>query len=214
MVFNNGSCFAAVNDGAGKGVPNGGGGGGGGSGPRPLNPQQAWTLAKSYQTKVAAGNLTDCQALAGFSDDAAASGGTNDQFVSDFGVLVPKGTAASIGLNSYNTAAVALNTGQASGYQSIYQNTIPDNQSTGWNGDQGHHFAAFFEFGYQYGGTAGSITSALYEWAQAAFGGNDPINMGDIQSGISAALIGSGLKSGDIAAGAVGGMIRNSICNH
>jgi hypothetical protein len=164
---------------------------------------------------VAAGTLSDCQGLAAFASTMAGLYGNSDNaaFVQSFGVLVPQISATQIGGIPSNTNAVYLNTGQASGYQSIYQNTTPDNPSTGWNGDQGHHFAAFFEFGFQYGGSLGAITSAVYEWAQA-FGGSSGLNMGDIQLGITAAEMGAGLKAGTISAANIGNLINATVCQH
>jgi hypothetical protein len=48
-------------------------------------------------------------------------------------VLVPNVIASQVGLTYWNTQAVILNTGQASGYAKIYQNTVPDNANN--NGD-------------------------------------------------------------------------------
>jgi hypothetical protein len=128
-------------------------------------------------------------------------------------VLVPNVIASQVGLTYWNTQAVILNTGQASGYAKIYQNTVPDNANN--NGDQGHHFAAFLELGYQFGGdgSLASIASAVYEYAQA-LGQGATLNKGDIQLGITAAQIGAGLRNGNISAGQVGGIINYSICNH
>ena len=183
-----------------------------GTDPTPLNPQQAWKLAQSYQTKVRAGKMTDCQALAAFSDDAASVSQTPEQFIKDFGVLIPGILVSQAGLKYYSSAAVALNTGQASGYQRDYQNSTPDNPATGWNGDQGHHFAAFFEFGYLYGNAAGNNMASLYEQVQGLRDGGT--NQGDVELGKVAASLGAGLKSGSYDPGQIGEMIRGLLCKH
>jgi RHS repeat-associated protein len=181
--------------------------------PTPLTPQQAYQLAQTLQKQVSDGGLTDCQALADFADSAAAVSPTSKTFIQAFGALVPKTIASQVGLSYWNTSAVALNTGQASGYTEGYQNSVPDNASN--NGDQGHHFAAFLELGYQFGGdgSLASIASAVYEYAQAV-GQGATLNMGDIQLGITAAQIGAGLRNGNVSAGEVGALTNNSICKH
>src|SRR5437016_8208076 len=84
-----------------------------------------------------------------------------------------------------------------------------------WNGDQGHHFAAFFQYGYKYGGAAGSIGSAVFELLQAALGSvaGKTLNMGDVQLGIDAALMGASLHSGP-SQGEIGQHIRDKLDQH
>jgi RHS repeat-associated protein len=184
--------------------------------PPPLTSQQAWTLAYDFQRQVQFG-MNDCQALAGFAADVADATGTDDEFVKDFAALIPKINATQIGLRWFNSMALFLNTGQTSGYLQPFQNTVPDNPMTGWNGDQGHHFAAFFEFGYQYASLGpGSLSffAYAYEWGQAGGSLLAPINWGDVRLGGVAAMIGYDLKMGYTTRGAVSSQISDTLCKH
>jgi hypothetical protein len=143
-----------------------------------------------------------------------ANGSQGDDLVRALRILVP--TQPSSSMLKYTTnSPVFLNTGPASGYLAVYQNTTPDNPVTGANGDQGHHFAAFFEFGYHFGALAGTGASAAFELFEAAFGTlNGTLNMGDIQLGITASALGADLKAGRISADQVGLAIQDSICKN
>jgi hypothetical protein len=144
--------------------------------------------------------MDDCDALANFARDVAATTQNATQFVQDLSVLIPETFLDSlplVGLKWWTSSPVILNTGQASGYQAEYQNTLPDHPELGpvlGNGDQGHHFAAYLEFGFQYGGAAGDIGSYLGELLQSVGSGN--LNQGDILLGRVAANIGAALKNG------------------
>lgn len=165
--------------------------------PLPLTPKTAWLLAKGFsdRVKAAGGKYTDCEALVDFAHDAADVSKTSDQFVQAFAALIPKTLVGDLGLKWYSAQAVFLNTGRASGFSAPFQNTVPDNPRTGWNGDQGHHFAAFFEYGYL-NPRIGVSVAVLYEYLQAGFGLYAPINQGDINVGIVAAELGAALKNG------------------
>ena len=199
------------------------GDGGGGTGgteptqtlqPAKLSPQQLLYLyAKLIQKDVKNGVMTDCQGLAAFAGDAAMLTSSTAAFVQAFGVLTPDqlATGVSPGM-SWNTNPVYLNSGQPSGFDPSYQNTLPDNPVTGWNGDQGHHFAAFLQAGYLYGfGTASSQAWALEYWEGLNSG---IMNLGDVNLGEAAAQIGAGLAAGTIKPGDVAGIINNTICQH
>jgi hypothetical protein len=182
-----------------------------------LSPQEiARGTADAVQSLVAEGAYSDCEGLAAFASDMSTTFGNNkDKFVASFGILTPRDVASRVGAGAGVTSSsspVFLNSGQASGYKTGYQNTTPDNASTGWNGDQGHHFAAFFQLGYQLGGTAGSVTSAVFELLQATLTTNSGLNMGDVQLGIDAALMGAGLKAGTISTADLAGQIRQTLC--
>jgi hypothetical protein len=131
--------------------------------------------------------------------------------VNNFGVLTPHGGSSIAGI-AWNSHPVALNTGKPSGYQTKYQNTLPDNPITGWNGDQGHHFAAFFQFGYKYGAAAGSVTAFATEWWQGLESG--VLNAGDVALGEAAAQIGANLKAGKISMSDVASIIQSTLCLH
>ncbi len=98
-----------------------------------------------------------------------------------------------------------LTAGVPSGYLPQFQNTLDD--QPGWNGDQGHHFAAFFDLGYFSGRTA-RLVAVIYERGQAA-ARETAVNQGDIDLGIQAAQIGLELGSGTIGVGDVAGRIQN-----
>ena len=141
---------------------------------------------------------SDCEALGAFTDLASVDAGNAYQFVRSFGILTPVTVAGLVASIVSSANRVYLNTGQASGYAANFQNISPDNARTGWNGDQGHHFAAFLQLGYQMGAAAGGIASDIFERFQALFRG-ETVNRGDIALGIVAAQIGGGLKAGEIS---------------
>jgi len=176
-----------------------------------MTASQAWALAKGYQLAVKQGRQTDCQALAGFAQDAADQNMSVNQFVNNLGVLTPRPGSSVAGI-AWNTNPVALNTGQSSGYQAPYQNTLPDNPTTGWNGDQGHRFSAFCAFGYKYGAGASSVVAFAMEWWQGTDSG--VLNAGDVALGEAAAKIGADLKSGKISTSDVSSVILHTICAH
>jgi hypothetical protein len=130
--------------------------------------------------------MSDCQGLAAFAGDAAMLTSSTQGFVQAFGVLTPQQLATGLAPGmSWNTNPVFLNSGQPSGFDSAYQNTLPDNPVTGWNGDQGHHFAAFLQAGYLYG----SGTASFQAWALEYWEGLDSgiMNLGDVNLGEAAA---------------------------
>jgi hypothetical protein len=165
-------------------------------------------LALAYQFAVKQGDVSDCDALAAFAANLAQNTNDPNIFVEDFSVLVPSAGATSFFIET-SSYPVALNTGQASGYLSQYQNTLPDNPTTGWNGDQGHHFAAFFELGYEYsvaGLSPGSLAAFALEYIQGMDSG--VMNVGDVNLGEAAAQIGAALASKQISLSQVAGKIQ------
>lgn len=161
-------------------------------------------ISLKYQVKN--GDLSDCDALATFADDAAEGSTNKDLLKNAFGLLVPSQTS------TRNIPGIAYGAGgwtgfksNQSGYLSTYQN------SPGDNSDQSHHFAAFFELGYVYGSKNGNVSSHLFEWAEAALGGA-PINQGDVTLGTAAAQLGAEVSSGRIRPGEVGTWIREHLC--
>jgi hypothetical protein len=77
--------------------------------------------------------------------------------------------------------------------------------------DQGHHFAAFFQFGYCYvlGDTE---ASAALEIAQSVMRGQS-LNTGDIRLGAAAASLGAKLAVRAISPRDLGRIIRDDICD-
>jgi hypothetical protein len=157
--------------------------------------------------------MTDCQGLAAFASAIAPLFSSATAFVQAFGVLTPAALSNLIPGIAFNTQYLELNSGQASGYQSQYQNTLPDNPVTGWNGDQGHHFAAFFQFGFVSGSTsAGSLAAFGLEYFQSLDSG--VMNLGDVALGEAAAQIGASLRAGTITTAQVAQQIGSTLCQH
>ena len=182
--------------------------------PAPFTKSQVHDIAEFLQYAVTQGG-SDCEALADFSDTMASGSESDNQFIRDFGVLTPAGLAANVSgiATSGKTDLVYLNTGQASGFANVYQNTVPDGRANdpSWNGDQGHHFAAFLQWGYNHP-LLGATAAYSYEQLQAVFGFNGPVNEGDINLGMVAAKWGSDLKAGTISRSELGEKIQDGLC--
>jgi hypothetical protein len=167
--------------------------------------------ALEIQNLVNKGTISDCEGLAEFADAAAAESGKNaSAFIADFGLLTPSQLASILtpGVSTGNPS-VPLNTGQQSGYLPPFQNTQPDNPYT--NGDQGHHFAAFFQVGFFWGGAVAAALALDFEVLEA--GGNfQNLNMGDIRLGTAAGDLGAAVRSGAISPSGVGAWIRQNLC--
>ena len=84
---------------------------------------------------------------------------------------------------------------------------------TGWNGDQGHHFAAFFEYGYEHPDLGVFFAPGAFEGLEAWLK-DQKLNMGDVALGMAAAQVGADLKTGVIHIGDVTSAILNEICKH
>jgi hypothetical protein len=172
-------------------------------------------LARAYSSAVSQGYVSDCNALADFAQNLVQTGASASTLVQDFGVLTPSaGLTGFVPGISSTSNPVQLNTGQSSGFLSQYQNTLPDNPATGWNGDQAHHFAAFFQFGYVYsllGFGPGAIASFALEYAEGLDSGI--MNLGDVNLGDAAVQIGEDLASGKISTADVAGRIK-ALCNN
>ena len=165
--------------------------------------QEAYAYANALRQAVKTlSNYNPCDALADFADGLADAVTTINQFVEDFGVLVPDQFASKAGLLYYNSNPVYLWSSGPSGYSAAFQNTV--NDSANGNGDQGHHFAAFFEFGYLHPNEPGGAIATAFEWAEAGFGVKGPVNQGDINLGTAAFNIGASLKNGTIKPSDIG----------
>ena len=153
------------------------------------------------------GQISDCEGLAEFAGVAAAQDGSNILlFESDFQVLTPNSTAVQAvpgvsGQSGNQLVYLGNNYGQASGFQTQYQDSISPSQ------DQGHHFAAFLQIGYWYEATVGSWAAVAYENLEGTSN-----NTGDMNLGAKAAQLGAGLSSGAIKPGQVADWIRQNIC--
>jgi RHS repeat-associated protein len=178
--------------------------------PLPLSPYQIWALAKGYAEAVLSPyvHLTDCQALAGFAQDLSDNSLNNAQFVNAFRNFVPAADPSVVQANAFGVPiggvgkddqVIMLLQGGTSGFVSSYQEMLdPKNQ------DQVHHFAAFFQLGYQ----AGSLSGAIAAFIKDLY----PLNPGDINLGIAASALGAELRQGLISQQDVSTQIANGFC--
>lgn len=150
--------------------------------------------AAALRRRVQQGELTDCEALTAFATQTAESlnfQGSNisSYFVQDFGTLVQGNhlvvqAANALGISVSNTPTpIYFWSGGESGFAPQYRDNSPQFQ------DQGHHFAAFFQFGYQAGAAWGNVAATLL----------DLLNPGDRELGRRAAQIGADLRAGRIS---------------
>ena len=174
------------------------------AGKTPKPQEIAYAFALVDQKLVADGKLTDCQALVAFASVMASVQSGASAFVQSFGVLIPQTTAGALAGIPQNSNSVSLNTGQQSGFVPLYQNT--PNDQPGWNGDQGHHFAAFFAYGFLHP-SSGLTAATFYEIGQALGNGSLDVNTGDIVLGALAAELGRELAVGQITPQQVSAMI-------
>jgi RHS repeat-associated protein len=163
------------------------------SGMRSNTPQMvAWGIADDIARQVNAGQITDCEGLTAFADSMAGQFSNPADFVEAFGVFVPLSDASVKKANDHGIH-VAANTnwvtmlqgmpGAASGFKSVYQESLDK-----INPDQTHHFAVFFQIGYNAGGDIGAAAAIWHDIS--------PLNTGDIALGIAAATLGDVLHDG------------------
>jgi hypothetical protein len=146
-----------------------------------------YNLGKDLAGQVNGTTYTDCHALSDYAS-AAAYNSSTAHFVMSFMNLVPN----TPGIPSVGHEVILYNGGD-NGFASQFQNTVDDGPNG--NCDQSHHFAAFLEFGYQFGAAAGVTEANVLEiWQSFKNGG--PINQGDILLGEMAAQLGAALRSG------------------
>ena len=170
--------------------------------PLPLSGTPLRSYALSLRTQVNAGRVRDCDALADFAT-AAGTGATAKQLEQDFGLLVPTDWRTQ-GIPSSNSSVGFVS--PTSAFQTQYQNTNGDTT------DQTHHFAAFFELGFQLGlNSATALAEAFETWE----GIKDPLgfNQGDVNLAIAAASLGAQLKQGTILPDELGTIIEDTICS-
>jgi hypothetical protein len=200
----------------------GGGGGGGDGGPpvdlgtgsdvggtsTPTPGDAAAILFKSVQAK----DITDCQALATFSDFEASNSSINSYFAQAFGVFfngsdnwVQNANNAGIPIVGSSNPVTLLppDTTIRSGFGAQYQDFDPKYP------DQAHHFAAFFELGFFAGATAGAAAAYRLDGINPS-----KFNSGDVALGIFASQLGADLKAGTINASQIGNAIRQTLCQH
>ncbi|MCX6621224.1 MAG: hypothetical protein NTY38_09115, partial [Acidobacteria bacterium] len=161
--------------------------------------------AKLLQGAVAKGDLSDCQALAMYANAVALTDNDHGNrlpysFVDHFGVFVQADNSAvslatSMGVHIASTnGAYEFKPKGLSGFAEMYR----DGASGGF--DQVHHFAAFFQLGFEVGqllGTAGSIAHDLID------------NFGDVNLGNAAVKMGADLAAGRLAPIDVSNSIQN-----
>jgi hypothetical protein len=159
-------------------------------------------MQTTLQAQVKRG-LSDCSALADYAT-AAGVGRTAKQLNQTFELFIKTDSKTSAAGIPSAAIPVAFS-GMASGFLPQYQNTNGDQI------DQTHHFAAFFEFGYQYGINASALLGQLYEAVEA---GTDPhgYNQGDVNLAIAAASLGQQLAQGTILPDELGIVMQDTIC--
>ena len=176
--------------------------------PLPLTGSQKVTMISTLSQLVKKGVETDCDALADYVD--AVAEGLQDtknaaqQLKAALGLLTPNQFPVPLipGVNG-NGAYMAINDGSSpSGFQTQFQDQIP-------NADQVHHFAAFFQLGFVYGGDVATSAASWWEKLEGTAG-----NVGDVNLGAAAGRIGSYVASGVLPVGEVASAIRENICNH
>jgi len=172
--------------------------------------------AAKLRSQVIAG-MNDCDALADYADYN--SGKSMSAFFNSFGILTPAQFGTDLAGIATSNSPTLLNVGQPSGYQVQYQNVPPDSPTS--NGDQGHHFAAFFQLGYQWSSFPswfGTVASNIFEVGESLVNlvknGSFTLNTGDINLGAEAAGLGWAVAKGIIPQQAVGNWIRNNLCAH
>jgi RHS repeat-associated protein len=203
MFPSNGGCVTAVNDGAGKGLPSGGGGSFSSS-------TTYYSLAQRIARTVATGSISDCTGLADFAAGAAAISTSSAQFESAFSVLTPPANFESLTGVSWNTDPVVLggHTGEVSGFATQYQDGY-GSPSGANNSDQAHHFAAFFQLGYNLPPGLSNFGAYFQEWFEGTLS-----NQGDINLAIAAASLGYAVRNGSLSPSQVSSAIQNTICQH
>jgi hypothetical protein len=184
---------------------------------------RSYSIAVGLSDRVKALQITDCQALAAFADSL--TGMSYQNFASAFQVLTP-GPSASKLIAAFGSAAGVLGTNgfaqlqpsyrnssgnlqyyQASGYGSTYRDSLDSNS------DQGHHFAAFFQLGFNLGFADGGLSSvfgtALANFVELE---NGLFNRGDINLAEKAFALGSQVGDKRLLTSQVGQRIRDEIC--
>ena len=176
------------------------------------NTMQASRSLINYLSKqIASRNINECQALANYVDAAQSIG--NQGPISALKELTPNSHPffeSAQGIQTNGTMQTGFNAGPGSisGFRVSYQNDESD-EPNGWNGDQSHHFAAYFQAGAAHpeASTVSPVPS-LYEYGQSF---SNP-NIGDINLGYAAQELGQLYGLGAFSAADVGNRIRNNIC--
>ena len=174
--------------------------------PLPLTRQQQLAAIKLLARGVKTGLETDCQALADFiqavTDPLEGSKSAPQQLKAAISALTPNQFPVPLipGVTG-NAGYVALNNGSSpSGFSSQFQDQIP-------NADQAHHFAAFFQLGFVYGASVSASAASWWEKLEGTAG-----NVGDINLGSVASLIGSYVASGVLPVDEVADAVRQALC--
>ena len=154
-----------------------------------------YNVGMDLSQQVNGKTYTNCQALTDYAGAAAYGNNSAAKFVNDFMNLVPSGWWSPLIPSVTAGQQVVLYQGGDNGFLSQFRNTVDD--SANGNGDQAHHFAAFLEWGYEFGSAAGQTASSFLEFAQGLYNGT--VNGGDINLGNFAAQIGADLRSGTIS---------------
>ena len=174
----------------------------------PVNPQAvAYGFAETDKSLVQQGILTDCKGLAAFAGAMAQLLPSASDFVAAFGVLVSFYEGEQYAGVQWNDNPVTLggNVGEASGFAAQYQNNYGSSEGPD-NSDQGHHFAAFLQWGFAAPALV-PIGPSLFEAIQGTL-----TNQGDINLGQAAMMMGAELAAGALQTTQIADQIRKLLC--
>jgi RHS repeat-associated protein len=143
--------------------------------------------------KVADKKVKDCDALLEFTGFALNTAAQNNMdlttFVDGFGELIPSSTMRGLAGTADFFFGITSFTGDQSNF--LNANSVASNFAAQYtdsiyeSGDQAHHFAFFFQLGFQLNGLEATAIASLM----------DPNNAGDRALGIRAAQMGSALRA-------------------
>ncbi len=151
--------------------------------------------------------MTDCDGLASFAGAYDVLSDDPGAFVGNFSVLIPKNDLSSVAGIGWNDLPIFFggSAGQISGFALQYRDGYGSTSGAN-NDDQGHHFAAFLQLGFN-NSLIGGIAGTAYEHYE---GTSD--NQGDINLANFAANLGAQLKAGSIKPNQVDQIIKSKLC--
>ena len=176
------------------------------SGPDPALVLADFALRTREIAQLYPNSTNDCVDMSNFASEAAlVYGGDAAKTVDAFGILTPNNRFLQLAAIQTSSQPVLFGTGLKSGYLPQYRNSDVD-----VNGDQGHHFAAFFQIGFRGGIGAASAAAVALEMAE---GISSPFNYGDVSLALAAGQIGADLSKGYLHPNDLGNRIVHDLCN-
>jgi RHS repeat-associated protein len=179
------------------------------------NPRKILAIAEEYRSLVSSGRSYDCEALANFATTIAL-GAPESLLTTAFRVFLPGqfgGFFSGPGVQ-FTPAAPGKRHAPKTG-PGWKQEYVNDDKS-GPNVDQVHHFAMFFTIGASYQGSpeidaaAAFISATAYGWELIS---GTPGNTGDIKLGIAAGMFGYLVANGKIPSSLIGHRLREEFCD-